>query len=259
MQKKVNRSTSNATAKAPFTDLASKPGLPEIDERIVSTFKNSYVYKTFLASDSVEATAKNGIVTLSGTVEDESHKTLAQKTISQLQGVVRVDNQLITPSEAAAENADKWIARKVKLTLIFHFHVSASATTVEVKDRVVTLKGEATSLAQKELTAEYAGDIAGVKKVINEMTLAQTAQPAKRTAEEKMDDASIFAQVCSALMTHRSTSALKTTVETREGQVFLTGVVKNPAEKALVTKIVSDIHGVTSVNNQMTIEEQKTV
>lgn len=259
MQKKLNRSTSNDTAKAPFTDLASKPGSPEIDKKIVSTFKNSYVYMTFLSSDSVEIVAKNGIVTLTGSVEDESHKTLAQETIARVQGVVRIDNQLMTPSEAAAENADIWIARKVKLTLIFHFHVSASATTVEVKDRVVTLTGEATSIAQKELTAEYAGDIEGVKAVVNEMTLAKTPPPAKRSAETRMDDASIFAQVYSALLIHRSTSALKTSVEIRDGQVSLTGIVKNPAEKALVTKIVSDIHGVTSVNNQMTIEEPRTI
>jgi osmotically-inducible protein OsmY len=259
MQKKVNSSNSNATAKAPFTDLAGKPSSPEIDKKIVSTFKNSYVYKTFLTADSVEATAQNGIVTLTGTVEDESHKTLAQETIARVQGVVRVNNQLVTPSEAAAENADKWIARKVKLSLIFHFHVSAMATTVEVKDRVVTLKGEATSMAQKELTSEYAGDIEGVKAVLNEMTVAKTPQPAKRSADERMDDASLFAQVYSALLLHRSTSAMKTSVEIRDGVVSLTGIVKNPAEKALVTKIVSDIHGVTSVNNQMTIEEQRTI
>lgn len=259
MQKKLNRPTANATANAPFSDLTAKPGAAEIDNKIVSTFKNSYVYRTFLSSDSVEASAKNGIVTLTGTVEDESHKTLAQETIARLQGVIRVDNKLVTPSEAAAENADIWIARKVKLSLIFHFHVSASATTVEVKDRVVTLKGEATNMAQKELTSEYAGDIEGVKAVLNEMTLAKTPHPAKRSVGEKMDDASLFAQVYSALLLHRSTSALKTSVEIRDGQVSLTGIVKNPAEKALVTKIVSDIHGVTSVNNQMTIEEQRTI
>ncbi len=255
MQKKMNVPASNAAAKAPFTDPTGKPGSPEIDKKILSSFRHSYVYQTFLSADSIDVAAKEGVVTLTGTVEDESHKMLAQETVARLYGVVRVDNQLITPSEAAAENADTWIARKVKLTLIFHFHVSASATIVEVKDRVVTLKGEATSLAQKELTAEYAGDIEGVKMVINQMTVAKTPSPAKRSAESRVDDASIFAQVYSALLTHRSTSAMKTTVETRNGEVILTGTVKNAAEKALVTKIVSDIHGVNSVNNLMVIEE----
>lgn len=258
MQKPMNRSNSNAIAKEPVAKLPGKPGSPEIDKQIVSSFANSYVYQTFLKSDSVEISANNGIVTLTGSVEDESHKKLAQEITSRLQGVVRVDNHLVTPSEAAAENADKWIARKVKLTLLFHFHVSASATTVEVKDRVVTLKGEATSMAQKELTAEYAGDIEGIKAVINDMTVAKSPKPSAIAAKTMIDDASIFAQVYSALLTHRSTSALKTTVETKDGHVSLTGIVKNSAEKALVTKIVSDIYGVISVDNQMTIEEPKT-
>jgi osmotically-inducible protein OsmY len=41
------------------------------------------------------------------------------------------------------------------------------------------------------------------------------------------------------------------------GVVTLSGVAKNPAEKALVTKLVTDIQGVTSVTNDMTVEETK--
>ena len=51
---------------------------------------------------------------------------------------------------------------------------------------------------------------------------------------------------------------MKTGVSTREGEVTLTGTAKNAAEKSLVTKLVSDIQGVTSVKNQMTVEEIKT-
>ena len=35
--------------------------------------------------------------------------------------------------------------------------------------------------------------------------------------------------------------------------VTLTGISKNAAEKALVTKLVSDVNGVSSVVNNMTI------
>jgi osmotically-inducible protein OsmY len=82
---------------------------------------------------------------------------------------------------------------------------------------------------------------------------------AERTAGEKIDDASITAQVKTALMTHRSTSALKTKVTTRDGEVTLTGIAKNAAEKSLVTKLITDIQGVTSVKNQMTVEVPKTL
>jgi osmotically-inducible protein OsmY len=230
----------------------------EADDGIVSSFKNTYVNKTYLKDDAVKIEAKDGVVTLTGTVADESHKTLAQDTAASLPGVTRVDNQLVTKAEVAAEKSDTWIGRKVKLALMFHRNVSFSNTTVEVKDGIVTLKGEASSMAQKELTAEYAKDIDGVKEVKNEMTVAATPEPAERTAGEKLDDASITAQVKMALLTHRSTSAIKTKVETRSGAVTVTGIAKNAVEKSLVTKLVTDIQGVTSVKNEMTVEEAKT-
>ena len=230
----------------------------ETDDKIESSFKKTYVYQTYLKDDSVKAEAKEGVVTLTGTVAEESHKALAQDTAASLPGVLRVDNQLATKAEVAAENADKWIGRKVKLALMFHRNVNAGKTAVEVKDGLVTLKGEASSTAQKELTTEYAKDIEGVKVVMNEMTVAATPEPAERTAGEKMDDASVTAQVKTALLTHRSTSSIKTKVETRNGEVTLTGIAKNAAEKSLVTKLVSDIQGVISVKNQMTVEEPKT-
>jgi len=225
----------------------------ETDERIESSFKKTYVYQTYLKDDAVKADAKDGVVTLTGTVNEDSHKTLAQETAASLPGVIRVDNQLGSQAAAATENADTWIDRKVKLALLFHRNVNATKTTVEVKDGIVTLKGEASSMAQKELTAEYAKDIDGVKDVNNQMTVASPEQM-DQTAREKMDDSSITAQVKMVLLTHRSTSALKTKVETQDGVVTLTGNAKNATEKALVTKLVTDIKGVVSVNNQMMIE-----
>jgi osmotically-inducible protein OsmY len=230
----------------------------ESDNRIETSFKKTYVYQTYLKDDSISVEAQDGVVSLTGTVSEESHKTLAQETAAGLLGVTRVDNKLATKAEAEAENADTWISRKVKLTLLFHRNVNSGKTIVEVKDKIVTLKGEASSTAQKELTTEYANDIEGVKEVKNEMSVAAVPEPAERTATEKMDDASVTAQVKTALSNHRSTSSIKTKVETRDGEVQLTGIAKNAAEKSLVTKLVSDIQGVTSVKNQMTVEEVKT-
>jgi len=230
----------------------------ETDDRIESSFKQTYVYKTYLKDDSIKAEAEKGVVTLTGTVSEESHKKLAQETVADLPGVTKVDNKLATKAEAAAANADMWINRKVKFALLVHRNVSARNTTVEVKDGIVTLKGEASNAAQKELTTEYAKDIDNVKEVKNEMTVAATPAAVERTSGEKVDDASITAQVKTALWNHRSTSSMKTTVTTRNGEVTLTGIAKNDAEKSLVTKLVEDIHGVNSVKNEMTVAAAKT-
>lgn len=226
----------------------------EADDKIEASFKASYVYTTYLKDDALKTEVKNGLVTLTGTVAEESHKALAEETAASLPGVTRVDNQLATKAEVAAENADTWIGRKVKFALLVHRNVNAGGTAVEVKDAIVTLKGEASSTAQKELTTEYAKDIEGVKEVNNEMTIATAPVAAERTEGTKIDDASTSAQVKAALRTHRSTSAMKTKVETRDGEVTLTGIAKNAAEKSLVSKLVSDIQGVTGVKNQMTVK-----
>ena len=224
----------------------------DTDDRIESSAKKSYVFKTYLKDDAIKVNSASGAVTLTGTVAEDSHKSLAENTVASLPGVTGVDNQLKTKGENPAEHSDAWIGMKVKSALLFHRDVRATKTDVNVKDGIVTLSGEASSQAQKELTTEYARDIDNVKEVKNDMTVAKTPQPAE-TIGEKIDDASITAQVKSSLMSHRSTSALKTKVATVDGIVTVSGIAKNDAEKTLVTKLVTNINGVTSVINNMTI------
>ena len=227
----------------------------ETDAQIEAAAKSTYVFKTFLIDDAIRTESKEGVVTLTGTVHEESHKQLAQETISGLAGVISVNNQ-IEVKDSPPEHSDTWLYLKVKSTLAYHSSVSGYNTQVELKQGVVTLKGEATSEAQKELTTEYAKDVEGVKEVKNEMTVAVVADKptVKPDLATLIDDASISAQVRMALMSHRSTSAFKTSVATLEGVVTVGGSAKNAAEKDLVTKLVTDINGVKSVVNNMVVE-----
>ena len=225
----------------------------EVDDKTNAAAKDSYVFLTYLKGDDVKVDSKDGVVTLSGTVSEQYHKDLAQETVSNLPGVTKVDNRLELKTPAPLEESNEWLAMKVNSALLFHRNVSALETHVYVEEGIVTLRGEAANEAQKELTAEYA-NVEGVREVKNEMTVAKAPKVEGQTMQEKIDDASITAQVKMALLTHRSTSALKTSVATKEGIVTVSGKAKNAAEKDLVTKLVSDIHGVNSVVNNMTQE-----
>lgn len=222
------------------------------DDRIEAAAKDSYVFKNYLKGDDIKVKAKDGAVTLTGTVAEESHKALAGETVASLPDVRSVDNKLEVKGDRPAEKSDAWISTKVKTTLLFHRHVSAM-TEVDTKDGIVTLKGEAPNQAQKDLTTEYVKDIEGVKDVKNEMTVAKSAD-ATRTVGDKIDDSSITALVKMSLLYHRSTSGLKTSVTTKDSVVTLAGKGKNAAELALATKLANDVNGVKSVNNKMTIE-----
>jgi osmotically-inducible protein OsmY len=224
----------------------------DTDSRIESSSANSYAFKTYLKDDSIKTESKDGAVTLTGTVADESQKSLAENTVASLPGVKSVDNELQISGEQPAEHSDSWITMKVKSALLFHRNVSATGTTVYTKDGIVTLQGVASSLAQKELTTEYAKDVDNVKEVKNVMTIAATPAAPDSTVGDKIDDASITAEVKSSLMSHHSTSALHTSVSTTDGVVTVGGIAANAAEKSLVTKLATDINGVTSVINNMT-------
>ena len=84
------------------------------------------------------------------------------------------------------------------------------------------------------------------------MTLANASKGAQ-TLGDKIDDASITAMVKMTLLGHRSTSALNTSVTTKDGVVTLSGEADNAAEIALAGKLANDVNGVQSVQNNMTV------
>lgn len=223
----------------------------ETDRKIEDAAKASYNYRTVLA-DHVKVKATDGIVTLSGTVEDKDDKALAVDTVENLPGVVGVKNDIKIES-SYPEHSDAWIAFKVRSRLLVKANVSAADTVVAVKDGVVTLTGSADNAAQKELTAAYAKDIDWVKSVKNEIIVKDAPAPGA-TIGEKIDDASITSQMKYALLSHKGTSAVKTKVTTVDGVVTITGEAKSDAEKALVTKLAQDVRGVKSVDNNMTVK-----
>ena len=257
MKRKTKAPLAFATVSAVMLAFCASLCAAEIDDQIDAAFRHTYAYKSYLKNDMIHAAIHDGVVTLTGTVVEESHKTLAQATVANMAGVTRVNNQLLVEKAETAVGPDELIARNVKLTLQFHRHVNSAKTVVEVQDGVVTLHGEASGAAQKQLVTEFVADVAGVNGVQNEMTVATPVEPAvQATNNETLDDASVTAQIVTMLMTHRSTSTVLTRVSTRNGVVTLTGITKNEAQNALIVKIVTNIRGVTSVINQMTIENE---
>lgn len=222
-------------------------GSSTTDRKIEEAAKASYNYRTVL-EDNVKVSARDGVVTLTGTVQDQDDKSLAVDTVENLPGVTSVNNQIKVVS-TYPEKSDGWMALKIRSRLLMKGSVSATSTKVEVKDGHVLLTGSADNVAQKELTGIYAAEIDGVKSVKND--LAVTDQP---TLGEKIDDASITSQVKFALLTHKSTSALKTKIITTDGVVLVTGSASSDAEKALVTKLAKDVRGVTNVSNNMVVK-----
>ncbi len=254
MKKKSNYLFTTALATSLLIAASSYLSASETDDRIEESTRKSFVFRTLLKDDSVKTESKDGAVTLTGTVSHGFHKSLAEDTVALMPAVKSVDNQIVVKADGPEDTADRRLAQKVKTIFIFHRNLNPSQTDVAAKDGNVILTGTAKNQAQKELTTEYAKDIEGVNDVDNQMVVVESKTTPERTIAEKIDDASITAQVKTSLLTHRSTSAVKTHIQTIEGVVTVSGVADNAAEKSLVTKLIKDVEGVMNVENNMSLK-----
>lgn len=133
-----------------------------------------------LNSFDINTDVKNGAVTLTGKVESDVDKALAEELIENLDGVTGVDNQL-TVMASGKQAGDKdnsglkdaKIATVVKTRLLFESEVSGTAIDVDAENGVVTLQGEVDSAAEKDLAVAIAKSTADVSRVIDKLQVAQ--------------------------------------------------------------------------------------
>jgi len=233
--------------------LQASSGSSKEDNSIEKAAKKSYVFKNYLRGDGIKVQCTDGIVTLSGTVPENSHKSMAEETVRALPGVLSVNNQISVAPSHASPNSDAGLRERVRGTLLFHKSVNYSDTEVSVLDGTVTLRGKATSEAQKDLTTQYAREVSGIKRVDNQMVVTNARPKRDESAGDKIDDASITSQVKTSLLFHHGTDGFDTKVSTSKGIVTLTGTARSQTDKDRATARVTDIRGVKSVDNQMTV------
>jgi hyperosmotically inducible periplasmic protein len=220
---------------------------------IETSIRDSYSFKTYLQNDNIAINAMDGKVTLDGTVPDASHMIVAEKVAKGVTGVDTVKNNLQVEGGAPVKDTDAWLGAQVKAELMMHPDVNAARTDVYVKKGEVTLGGQADSDAQRTLTAEYAKNVKGVKHVLNTMTVASAAPATPQQTAQGPDDATITANVKSALEADRSTSEINPSIDTKNKIVIVHGVAENQAQKDLVTHIITGVTGVQHVVNEMTV------
>jgi len=84
-----------------------------------------------------------------------------------------------------------------------------------------------------------------------------TPSDKKVTAGTELDDSVITTKVKSALMTDNVGKGGDTSVETRKGEVLLSGFVDNQAQADREVQLAKGVDGVTAVQNKLMVKEGK--
>lgn len=210
---------------------------------------------------SVDVTGDTAVLT--GSVESDVDRDLAEQIALGVDGIERVDNQLTVDAEPGAESTQSDFSRRiqdatvtatVKSKLLWNSNTEGLDIKVETQDGVVTLTGQAQSSEAKELAGRLAENTDGAREVHNRLEVTSNpgtvdrAQESARSTGGAVSDAWITSKVKSSYLFNRNLKGLDISVETNDGQVSLSGNVANDTEKDLAVEIARNIRGVQDVD-----------
>jgi len=121
----------------------------------------------FLFDECIGVCANNGLIILSGTVDNYIKKIEAVDSIQGIEGVNSVIDNIEVQYGCLPKISDAEIAIIVLNTINWNWEVPPQKVTVRVQNGQVTLAGEVQWNFQKEVAEEIIINIAGVRSVIN--------------------------------------------------------------------------------------------
>lgn len=144
---------------------------------------------------------------------------------------------------------DAAITTSIKTRLIADKDTKARQINVETSRGVVQLNGFVDSATAKSEAERIASGVDGVTSVENKLQV----RAADHAASTAVDNGELSARVDSALAADPRTSALSVDVESRNGEVQLSGYVKSSQERLAAVEVAGKVAGVHKVKDAMDI------
>jgi osmotically-inducible protein OsmY len=190
----------------------------------------------------IGVSVKEGVVTLTGLVDDYLMRLAAQNAALRVKGVHAVANDIEVRLHTSAERTDSDLALAALYALKWDAAIQTDRLDVTVSHGYVTLKGEVEWPYQREAAERAIRRLAGIKGMTNWVTLAVHATPSD-----------IKQQIEKALVRNAETDAHHITVEVHGHTATLKGQVRSFAEKLAAERTALLATGIATVNNEIKI------
>ncbi len=140
------------------------------DTEIKSNVESTLTWNASVDSTAIDVSVTNGTVTLEGTVDEYWQRWKAEDLVSDLSGVITVENHLtVVPTESYV---DKDIAEDIEAALERNLYVDAENVTVKVENGAVTLTGTLPTYNARRRAYSAAANTLGVVEVNNNIVVA---------------------------------------------------------------------------------------
>lgn len=206
------------------------------DSGITSVVEKELKHEKEVVPDDVDVSTSQGIVTLSGSVDNILAKERAVKIAESIRGVRGViDQTTVTP----VSRSDEDVRKDILAALMQDPATQSYQVHVTVENAAATLTGSVGSYGERRLAARIAKGVKGVKEVRNDVTINYLV---KRTDAEIANDIKARLQWDVWI----NGELIKPVVE--DGKVTLTGTIGSAISKS---RALDDawVGGVTSVDD----------
>ncbi len=195
-----------------------------------------------VAAAHIGVAAQDGVVTLSGQVENFMNKYAAERAARRVQGVKAVAEEIEVRLPKDRRRTDEQIAAAIVERLAWNVAVPQGAIQVKVEKGLVTLSGEVEWHYQKEAAELDVQHLHGVMGLINTITM-----------RPQVDVKSIGDDIKIALKRSWYTRPDSILVSAAAGKVKLSGIVHSPHARYVAGATAWNAPGTTSVENDLTI------
>jgi osmotically-inducible protein OsmY len=163
---------------------------------------------------------KDGVVTLSGTVDTYLQKLAAQRAVQRVAGVKAVADELDVKPPSLFARSDTDIAHAAVSALKWNASVPSDTVIVNVEDGWITLEGKVSWWYQRDAAERAVRSLVGVRGVSNVLLVSP---PVSETA--------VSQRIERALARSAHLDAKRIKVELLDGKVTLKGQVHSWAER----------------------------
>lgn len=205
--------------------------------------QNAIKWEPLLNAAEIGVTAKDGVVSLTGTVDSYAKKMEAENAAKKVIGVKALVEKIEVKFPNTWFKTNVEIANEVLAALKSNWSVPKDKVTVKVEDGWVTLDGELPWNYQKEAAKTAVNYLTGVKGVTNNIHIKSESQD----IIEKKDVENAIGRSWSVDDSDIHVDVLGTTVT-------LTGMVNSWYQKEEAGRIAWNTPGIWHVNNELAVD-----